>query len=139
MSRVVSLRPELNGQLFRPPENERVWMIDGGQRRWITPAAFGSLFVSDPKIASFDVAPIAEGNPVADGAMLVKAPDDPRIFLIDRNPAGRPAIFKRHVVGMDVLRLYQFSTSSMVTLPAIVLDSVPTGDPLVGPLTSTDK
>lgn len=129
---VSGLAPELNGKLIQQLGTSTLYLVDHGWRRKIATATIKSLFRPDVNVEEFPVDQILQGTNVALNACLVKAEDDPAIYLIDHNPAGNWTLFKRHIVNLWVYELYQF-TSTVFPVPEIVLNAIPTGDPIVGP------
>lgn len=134
-SMACGLDPELNGKLLLQvgPTNS-IYLVDHGWRRFVEDYTLKQLFKPEANIEEFPVDQILLGTPVARNACLVNSSNEPGspIYLIDHNPDGGWELFKRHIVNPGVYNLYQF-TNKVFTVPEIVLQAIPTGDPIVGP------
>jgi len=127
------LRPEMNGTMIQLLGTSTIYLVDQGWRRKLADATITSLFKPDVEVEEFPVGEILQGSNVALNACLIKAEDDPAIYLVDHNPApGDWTLFKRHIVNPAVYELYQFGDNVSI-VPEIVITAIPTGDPVVGP------
>ncbi len=116
--------PEYNGFRIKKPGDPRIWLVDRGQKRHIpNPTTFNNLFRNWSYREVLDVDAIQTGSPISDGAVLGRATGEPAVFLIDQG-------IKRHIVSPATMDKYNFNWNRVYTLPRLVIDSMPTGDPI---------
>ena len=118
-------RNDLNGRRIKHPEQGAVYVVDTGFKRLVTtPQIFNRLFANWNSIeARADLESIPNGPPLSNGAVLVSAEGDDKVYLVDRGV--------RRLVGSDELfEKYGFNRKKIAVVPPLVLESVPAGRPL---------
>ncbi len=120
-----SLRPELNGVRARAQGDDRVYLIDEGRKRLIPDHdTYNALFMDWGGIVqNLHLEEIENGPPMSSGAVLAQANGETAVWLIDSG-------HKRRVDGHpETMDKYRFKWPP-AKLPPIVLDSIPTGNPV---------
>jgi hypothetical protein len=120
-----SLRPELNGVRARTQGDDRVYLIDEGRKRLIPDhATYDSLFMDWGGIVqNLRLDEIEAGPPVSSGAVLAQANGQTSVWLIESG-------HKRRVDGHpETMDKYRFKWPP-AKLPPIVLECIPTGNPV---------
>lgn len=125
-------RNDLNGLCVTKPKSRKIYLIDAGRRRLVSPAVFSTLFERDVEIyEDLDIAFIAAGTPIPDEAFLFRCTDSPKVFLAD---GVEPRRVKRHIANPDVMERYGFDWGRIqvfnVPLSAI---GWPDGPPITNP------
>lgn len=119
------LRSELNGVRVRKHGEQAVYLIDEGKKRLIPDReTYDTLFMDWGGIEQkLDVDEIETGLPISSGAVLVQAEGQPAVWFVDNG-------CKRRVEGhKETVDKYHFKWPPVKT-PAILIDHVPTGNPL---------
>jgi hypothetical protein len=121
-----SLRPELNGVRARAQGDDRVYLIDEGRKRLIPDQdTYNTLFMDWGGIVqNLRLEEIESGPPVSSGAVLAQADGQTSVWLIE---GGHKRRVDGHAETMDK---YRFKWPP-AKLPPIVLDSIPTGNPVL--------
>ncbi len=120
-------QPKLAGRKVRVRGMSAIYVIDGqGYRRLVPfPLTFMNLFADRAAfhdiLVSDDIADIAEGPALDDGAILVRGTHSEGVYLLDKR--------RKHLIaGRDVMARYDFEDKNVVVVPQIVLDSIPAGE-----------
>ena len=120
-------RPELAGCKVRITGRTPIYVIDRkGYRRLVPfPLTFMNLFhdyaVFQGLVVSETVTQIAEGPALENGTILVRGLHSEDIYLIDRGK-------KRLVSGRRTMDKYDFNEASVVAVPQVLVDAIPTGE-----------
>ena len=120
-------RPELAGCKVRITGKTPIYVIDRkGYRRLVPfPHTFMNLFhdysVFQGLLISEAVSEIAEGPALEDGAILVRGMHSEDIYLMDRGK-------KRLVSSRRAMDKYDFNEASVVVVPQVLIDALPTGE-----------
>ena len=120
-----SLRPELNGVRARTQGEEALYLIDEGRKRLIANhETYNTLFMDWGGIVqNLRLDDIETGPPISAGAVLAQAEGQNAVWLIDNG-------HKRRVDGhTETIDKYRFKWPP-ARLPPIVLECIPTGNPL---------
>lgn len=122
--------PQLHGQLVRTADTgSKVWMINEfGRKVEVPEGAFPALFeASEDNIHSLPdrVGAIREDDALASNATLAKADDDD-VYLISNG-------MKRIIKDRKTADRFHFNLHAAVTVPPVVLDSIPLGKPIQYP------
>jgi len=114
---------QFNGLRVKAPNSPKIYLVDEGKRRWIpNPATFNNLFRSWDVYVGIDIMSIPEGQQISDGAFLGKS-SKPEVYLIDNGK-------KRHITSPAVMDKYNFNWKTIIILPNLAIDYIPTGTPI---------
>ena len=121
---------ELNGLRVQAPGTAAIYLVEGGERRWIpNPDTLNNLF-ADPSLTTVDIGSLSIplGNNITNGAILSHCdtaghPDSGAIFLIDSGT-------KRHIANPEIMNKYNFNWNTVVNVPCILLQYIPSGPAL---------
>jgi hypothetical protein len=115
-------RPDLNGLRVKSPTEAKIYLIDGGCRRWIpNPETYNNLFRDwNGVVIDIDINEIPEAAPISEGAILSKGSNSPAVFLVDRG-------IKRWVTSPAAMDKYYFNWGRVYVVPQVLVDSIPTG------------
>ncbi|SFB26223.1 hypothetical protein SAMN04515620_13231 [Collimonas sp. OK607] len=103
-----------------------IYLVKNGQLQWIPdPATYNNLFVSwnGVVVSDYLINSIPHGPALATGAILAKG-GSATVYLITNNQ-------KQGIPDMATFNKFYFNSKTIVTLPQIVVDYLPTG-PNVG-------
>jgi hypothetical protein len=100
-------RIDLNGLRIKLPGDPKIYLMDLGKRRWIpNPNVYNSLFRNWVGIIEdIDIVEITTGSQIPVTAILFRAYDSPKVFLLDGNP---PNQVKRWITSPAVMDRYNF-------------------------------
>ena len=120
--------PELNGLLLQLPGAAPIYLVLNGFRRWVpSPATLSQLFVGNPKvIQDIGIGTVSEGPALSVNAVLAKADNSDRVYLVTNG-------VKMWIPSPDIFNRYQFNGAKIVTVPSILIDSIPNGPNVDGP------
>jgi hypothetical protein len=119
--------PELAGRKARIPGTTPIYVIDrtGYRRRVPFPLTFLNLFgdisSSNSMMVSADVADIAIGPALDERAILVRGTSSESVYLIDSGT-------KRLIDSPKVMNKYGFDERCIVSVPQVLIDSIPEGE-----------
>jgi hypothetical protein len=116
------IRHDLSGKRMKTPDNNTVYLIDGGQRRAVTKVAYDSLF-KDTKDVIRDsfVLTVDEGATMVRAHLVRFSAAGPTLYLLE-NQKLRP-------ISKEVLNHYAFDEHKTVVIPLISPDELcPIGD-----------
>ncbi|MFL5541425.1 MAG: hypothetical protein ACJ8J0_20725 [Longimicrobiaceae bacterium] len=114
-------RPDLDGELVSIPGNAAVWLItDGGYRKLVpNNATLGNLFVPNATIIQdINASNIPEEAAITDGAVLAQSTAG-TVYLITNG--------QKWPITAGGFSRYQFASARVVTVPQVLLDSIPDG------------
>jgi hypothetical protein len=121
---LLANRPDLNGFRIKHPNGTVYLILDGMRRHVPNPGTYANLFRDWSGIVTdIDVDEIQNGGPLSNGAILSRGIDTAPVYLISNG-------VKRHVVSPAAMDKYYFAWERVVVVPAIQLDSIPTGQPI---------
>jgi hypothetical protein len=120
--------PQLNGLLLQLPGAAPVYLVLNSFRRWVpSPVTLDRLFVPGRKIISdLGIGTVSEGPALSVNAVLAKADNSDRIYLVTNG-------VKMWIPSPDIFNRYQFNSSKVVTVPSILIESIPNGPDVEGP------
>jgi hypothetical protein len=119
--------PEFAGRKARIPGTTPIYVIDRkGYRRYVPyPLTFLNLFgdaiPADRMMVAEEVANIAIGPPLDDRAILVRGASLESIYLVDRGA-------KKLISSSQVMNKYGFDEKCIISVPQVLIDSVPVGE-----------
>jgi hypothetical protein len=125
-------RKDLNGLIVKKPKSSKMYLIDLGKKRLISPEVFNALFERDLKIyEDLDIPFIKDGRPIPEESFMFRCQDSPKIFLVDGTEPDR---VKRHIVNPAVMERYGFNWQR-VQVFNVPLDGIgwPDGPPITNP------
>ena len=122
--------PQLHGQLVKTPSDlTKVWMINEyGHKVGVPQGTLKTVFKTSKdtiRTLPADLSPIREDNGLDPDALLAKGSDS-NIYLISNG-------MKRMIADMKTLDYCHFNSKAAVTLPPVVLRSIPAGRPIQYP------
>lgn len=118
--------PQLNGTLQQEPNTAPVYLVINGLLCWIPDLqTMTNLIAPGAKIGG-DAAEITVGTPLTSGAVLAKGDVDPSTYLVSNG-------VKMWIPNETIFGNYTFNSAKVVTVPQIVINSVPDGPNLDGP------
>ena len=90
-----------DGTLVKEADDPTVYVVDRGILRPVTREAFGKLYPDFRGVATVIAIPNhLVHEPLGDGTRLVRAKDDPTVWLVDngrtKRPVANPASFRRY-------------------------------------------
>ena len=117
-------RPDLAGARLWPLVGPNVYLVnpEGFLQLVPDPATYNNLFIDWNGITRTDIANIALGPPLSSGAMLAKGDSSPTVWVISNG-------VKRGVTSPEVMTKYYFNWNHVMTVPQILIDSIPSGSP----------
>ncbi|HKR15473.1 MAG TPA: hypothetical protein VJT15_25625 [Pyrinomonadaceae bacterium] len=120
--------PELNGLLLQLPGAPQVYLVINGFRRWVPDTGtFNNLFVLGAKIVQdIGIGAVSEGDALSSGAMLIKGSSSVNIYLLSNG-------VKMWIPSPTIFQINQFNSAAVLTLPQIVVDSIPSGPDIQPP------
>ncbi|MBT0770755.1 hypothetical protein KIH74_17560 [Kineosporia sp. J2-2] len=115
-------RPELNGLRVRVPNNNAIYLVLDGYRRFVpNMTTYNKLFRDETGIVTdTGVADIPVGPALSDGASLIGGNG---VYLVSNQ-------VKRHVSSGAAMDKYWFSWSKVFEVPQVVLDAMASGQSL---------
>ena len=121
---------EQNGLRVQAPGSPAIYLVEGGERRWIpNPETVTNLF-ADYGLVTVDIGSLSIplGANISDRAILSHCntaghPDSGAVFLIDSGT-------KRHIVSPEIMTKYNFNWNAVVNVPCILLQYIPNGPAL---------
>ena len=117
--------PQYNGMLQQEPNTAPVYQVINGLLCWIPDLqTLSNLIV--PGAKAQNLGDIAVGTPLTSGALLVKGDVDPSAYLVSNG-------VKMWIPNETIFGKYQFNWAKLVTVPQIVINSIPDGPSLDGP------
>ena len=117
--------PQYNGMLQQEPNTAPVYQVINGVLCWIPDLqTLSNLIV--PGAKAQNLADIAVGTPLTSGAVLAKGDVDPSTYLVSNG-------VKMWIPNETIFGNYQFNWAKVVTVPQIVINSIPDGPILDGP------
>jgi hypothetical protein len=123
---VTAVRPDLDGVRIQSVNNSAVFLIIDGQRHWIpNETTYFNLFRSfDGIVKDAHINDIDEGEQLSDGAILARSPDFANVYLVSNG-------MRRWISSRGVFDRYQFNSRKIVSIPSVVLFTIPEGPPIV--------
>jgi hypothetical protein len=120
--------PQLNGLLLQLPGAAPIYLVLNSFRRWIpSPATMAALFVPNPNvIKDIGIGTVSEGPALSANAVLAKADNSERVYLVTNG-------IKMWIPSPDIFNRYQFNWNKVVTVPSILMESIPNGPDIEGP------
>ena len=116
--------PELNGYLLKLPNTDPIYLILDGYRCHVPDfPTFQNLFRDGAAVFQEPLLNVvAQGPALSQGALLVRSDvtKDAKVYLLSNG-------VKRWIPNPEIFNLYQFNASRIVSLPVIVINSIPTG------------
>ena len=122
---ITEPRPDLAGLRVKSPNAPQVYLIDpDGYRRWIpNPPTYNNLFRDwNGIITDIDTNEISEASPLTDGAVLARGIGTAPVYLVSNG-------MKRWITSPTAMDKYYFNWNTVVQIPSILVDSIPTGSP----------
>lgn len=96
-----------NGQRVQQPGLPRIYLVDNGRLRWIVDAdVYMGIFKDWKGILSVNVQSYPQGPPLVRGTLLFKHPNNPRVYLYDKEDGRRWV--KRWIVNPHTFNFYHF-------------------------------
>ena len=117
--------PEVNGDLLKLPNTDPIYSVIDGYRCHVPDRqTFNNLFTGSATPEPL-LKVVSEGHPLSVGAMLVRAKGDEKVYLLSNG-------VKRWIPSRDIFNLYHFNAAGITDFPAIVVNSIPTGQNIPG-------
>ena len=117
--------PELNGYLLKFPYETPIYLILDGCRCEVPDSqTFSNLFRSGAQVYPEPLLNcVTPGPALTPGAILAQAAPDYKWYLVNNE-------LKRWIPSKSIADLYQFDGKKVGVYPAILLDSITSGDPI---------
>lgn len=116
-----------DGARVTVPGAATVYVVDRGALRPVTGGAHEALWPSFRGIVEIESVPGGSlGARLDDETCLVKAPDDPAVWLLDRGATVRRHVSDLHVFGSK----WAFSWAKVRSMPLAEIEALPVGEPV---------
>jgi len=116
-----------DGARVKTPDAKTVYVVDRGALRPVTGGAHEALWASFRGIVEIESVPEGSlGARLDNATRLVKAPDDPAVWLLDRDGSVRRHVTDLHVFGSK----WAFSWAKVRSMPLAEIEALPVGDPV---------
>lgn len=116
-------RPDLAGARLMPLVGNAIYLVNPeGYLQWIpNPATYNNLFRDWNGVQRTDIAGIAVGSPLSDGALLAKGNLSGAVYIVSNG-------IKRWITSPDAFNKYYFNWNSIYVVPQILVDEIPAGN-----------
>jgi hypothetical protein len=118
-------RTDLNGLRVKLPNRPEIYLVDRGYRRWIpNPFTYNNLFRDwNGIVVDINITDISLGASFTSGAVLVRPDGSAPVYLVDNG-------VKRWITSPAAMDKYHFNWGRVYVIPPVVVNSIPTADPI---------
>lgn len=115
-------RPDLAGMRLMPLAGGPIYLVNPeGMLQWIpNPATYNNLFRDWNGVFRVDIANMAIGSALSDGAVLAKGHASSAVYVISNGK-------KRWVTSPAAMDKYHFNWNHVYVVPQVLINGIPTG------------